>query len=181
MPNTTLQHQDQGWVLILIHSTGDNSGMAKAASITYSGMSANSHVEGRGFTLSELKLAGIQKKEAKTIGIAVDTRRRSKSEEGQQLNVNRLKEYKTRLVVFPKKAGKPKSGDATGDDLTAHITRDALPLPTAYESEAPRKIADDEKEFSAFRTLRNARADARNAGKRAARAAVKAAAEEAKK
>lgn len=69
--------------------------------------------EGRGFTLSELKLAGIRRKEAKTIGIAVDTRRRSKSEEGQKLNVDRLKEYKTRLVVFPKKAGKPKSGDAT--------------------------------------------------------------------
>lgn len=70
-------------------------------------------IEGRGFTISELKLAGIRAKEAKSIGIAVDPRRRSKSEEGQQLNVNRLKEYKSRLVVFPKKAGKPKSGDAT--------------------------------------------------------------------
>jgi len=69
--------------------------------------------EGRGFTLSELKLAGIQKKAAKGLGIVVDNRRRSKSEEGQQLNVDRLKEYSSRLVVFPRKAGKAKKGDAS--------------------------------------------------------------------
>jgi large subunit ribosomal protein L13e len=68
---------------------------------------------GRGFTLSELKLAGIQKKSAKGLGIVVDHRRRSKSEEGQALNVDRLKEYKSRLVVFPRKHGKPKTGDST--------------------------------------------------------------------
>lgn len=28
------------------------------------------------------------------------------------MNVERLKEYRSRLVVFPRKAGKPKSGDA---------------------------------------------------------------------
>jgi hypothetical protein len=28
------------------------------------------------------------------------------------LNVERLKEYRSRLVVFPRKAGKPKNGDA---------------------------------------------------------------------
>jgi len=68
--------------------------------------------EGRGFTVSELKLAGIRKKEAKGLGIVFDHRRRSKSEEGQSINVERLKEYRSRLVVFPRKAGKPKSGDA---------------------------------------------------------------------
>lgn len=111
-----------------------------------------------------------------------------------------MKEYKSRLVVFPKKAGKPKSGDATvscpstrfqppcrgltrtqGEDLTAHITRDPLPLPAAYEAEAPRKISDEEKEFNAFRTLRVARSDARNAGKREAREKARLAAEESKK
>lgn len=69
-------------------------------------------IEGRGFTLSEIKLAGIRKKEAKGLGIVVDHRRRSKSEEGQSLNVERLKDYKSRLVVFPRKAGKPKKGDS---------------------------------------------------------------------
>jgi hypothetical protein len=68
-----------------------------------------------------------------------------------------------------------------GDDLTAHITRSALPLPASYEAEAPRSITSEEKEFSAFRTLRVARADQRNSGKRAARVALKEAAAEAAK
>ncbi|KAL7419187.1 60S ribosomal protein L13 [Cryptotrichosporon argae] len=133
--------------------------------------------EGRGFTLSELKLAGIRKKEAKGLGIVVDHRRRSKSEEGQALNVDRLKDYRARLVVFPRVAGKPKAGDAAAADLEAHITRDAPALPAAYTAEQPRKIEDAEKEFEAFAELRKARSDARNAGQRAKRAAAKAAAE----
>lgn len=138
--------------------------------------------EGRGFTISELKLAGIRKKEAKGLGIVVDHRRRSKSEEGQTLNVERLKAYRQRLVVFPRVHGKPKAGDAQGEDLTAHITRDLPALPVSYKAEGPRAITAEEKEFEAFRTLRVARSDARNAGKRAKRAAEKkAAAEEAKK
>ena len=58
-------------------------------------------------------MAGIGKKEAQTIGIAVDYRRRNKSVEGLQQNVQRLKEYRSKLIIFPKKAGKPKKGDAT--------------------------------------------------------------------
>ncbi|WWD17642.1 hypothetical protein CI109_102083 [Kwoniella shandongensis] len=137
--------------------------------------------EGRGFTLSELKLAGIRKKEAKGLGISVDHRRRSKSEEGQTLNVDRLKQYKSRLVVFPRKQGKPKAGDATGDDLTAHITRDSLPLPAPYTAEAPRAITSEEKEFNAFTTLRTVRAAQRNEGQRKKRAAEKEAAEKSAK
>ncbi|KAE8542807.1 50S small subunit ribosomal protein L13e [Cryptococcus deuterogattii 99/473] len=136
--------------------------------------------EGRGFTTSELKLAGIRRKEALSLGISVDPRRRSKSEEGQKLNVERLKEYKSRLVVFPRKAGKPKAGDATGDDLTAHITRDSIPLPASYTAEAPRAITDEEKEANAFTTLRLARAAQRNEGQRKKRLAEKEAAEKAK-
>jgi large subunit ribosomal protein L13e len=67
---------------------------------------------GRGFTLEELKAAGIRKKEARSIGVSVDYRRRNKSGESLTLNVQRLEEYKTRLVVFPKKANKPKKGDS---------------------------------------------------------------------
>ena len=63
--------------------------------------------------MTELKEAGIRKKEAKGLGIVVDHRRRSKSEEGQKLNVDRLKDYRSRLVVFPRQANKPKRGDAT--------------------------------------------------------------------
>ena len=94
-----------------------------------------------------------------------------------------------RRLVFPRRETLPyvhphlfrTITDQQGDDLTAHITRSALPLPASYEAEAPRSITSEEKEFSAFRTLRIARADQRNSGKRAARADLKRAAEEAAK
>merc|ERR1712176_1344147 len=61
---------------------------------------------GRGFTFEELREAKISPKLARTIGIAVDHRRRNKCAESLQENVNRLKLYKSKLLVFPRKAGK---------------------------------------------------------------------------
>ncbi|KAM5531698.1 hypothetical protein V8D89_014618 [Ganoderma adspersum] len=130
--------------------------------------------EGRGFTLGELKEAGIGKKEARGIGIVVDHRRRNLSEEGKAVNVERLKAYKTRLIVFPRNSKKPKKADSTGADLTAATTRAPVPLPTSFVPEAPRKITAEEREFEAYRTLRNERAAARNEGKRKIREAKKA-------
>jgi len=129
--------------------------------------------EGRGFTLAELKEAGIGKKQARGVGIVVDHRRRNLSEEGKKLNVDRLKAYQARLIVFPRKAGKPKTGDTTGDDLKAETTTAPIPLPSPYVHEAPRKITDQEREFKAFRALREGRAQARHEGKRKQRAAKK--------
>jgi len=129
--------------------------------------------EGRGFTLAELKEAGVGRKEAKGLGIVVDHRRRNLSEEGKKLNVDRLVEYKSRLIVFPRKASKPKKGDSTGDDLTAPTTRVSIPLPAAFTHEAPRKITAEEREFKAYRTLRDARAWKRHEGVRKIRQAKK--------
>lgn len=56
---------------------------------------------------------------APTIGISVDHRRRNRSLESLQANVNRLKAYKANLVVFPRKSSAPKKGDSPADDLTA--------------------------------------------------------------
>ncbi|KAF5337410.1 hypothetical protein D9611_003147 [Ephemerocybe angulata] len=137
--------------------------------------------EGRGFTLSELKEAGIGRKEAQSIGIVVDHRRTNLSEEGKKVNVERLREYKARLIVFPRKAGKPKKGDSTGDDLTAATTRSPIAIPDVYVHEAPRKITSEEREAKAFRTLRDARSTARYAGIRKVRAAKKEEEEAAKK
>ncbi|PIL31857.1 hypothetical protein GSI_06561 [Ganoderma sinense ZZ0214-1] len=130
--------------------------------------------EGRGFTLGELKEAGIGKKEARGIGIVVDHRRRNLSEEGKAVNVERLKAYKARLIVFPRNSKKPKKADSTGVDLTAATTRAPIPLPASFVPEAPRKITAEEREFEAYRTLRNERAAARNEGKRKIREAKKA-------
>lgn len=67
---------------------------------------------GRGFTFDELKAAGIPRKQALSIGIAVDHRRRNRSEESLKLNADRLKAYKDRLILFPRNAKKPKKGDS---------------------------------------------------------------------
>ena len=48
---------------------------------------------GRGFTLEELKTAGINAKYAQTVGIAVDHRRTNKCNESLSLNVDRLKVF----------------------------------------------------------------------------------------
>jgi len=137
--------------------------------------------EGRGFTLAELKSAGIGKKEARGVGIVVDHRRRNLSEEGKKINVDRLQAYKSRLIVFPRKTGKAKKGDSSAEDLQAATTRATLALPDAYSAEAPRAITDAEHGFKAFRTLRIARANQRHEGARKARAIKKEEEEAAKK
>lgn len=68
---------------------------------------------GRGFTLGELKEAGVSRKTALGLGIVVDHRRRNLSVEGKTINVERLKAYKERLVVFPRKTGKTKKTDSS--------------------------------------------------------------------
>jgi large subunit ribosomal protein L13e len=143
--------------------------------------------EGRGFTLGELKEAGIGRKEARGVGIVVDHRRRNLSEEGKALNVERLKAYKAKLIIFPRKASKPKKGDSTvrlspcihspslnsakGDDLKAPTTRINLALPPLSAPEAPRKITEEERNFEAAKTLRDAKFRARHEGQRKLRAA----------
>ncbi|CEL57725.1 60S ribosomal protein L13 OS=Schizosaccharomyces pombe (strain 972 / ATCC 24843) GN=rpl13 PE=1 SV=1 [Rhizoctonia solani AG-1 IB] len=137
--------------------------------------------EGRGFTFAELKEAGVGRKEALGLGIVVDHRRRNLSEEGKKLNVERLKAYRERLIVFPRKAGKPKKGDSTGDDLKAATTRAPIALPISFVREAPRKITAEERDFKAYRALRDARAEQRHAGARKVREKKKEEEEAAKK
>lgn len=126
--------------------------------------------EGKGFTNEELKAAGIRKKEARSIGIPVDHRRRNKSEESLKLNTDRLKAYRERLVVLPRRTKKNKGNKV--DLSSIKSTRDtsaAFPVPAGVQLEAPRAITSEEKEFSAFRTLRDERAKHRNEGARQAR------------
>lgn len=120
---------------------------------------------GRGFTSAELAAAGIRRKEALSIGIPYDHRRRNKSEEGVAVNVDRLKAYKERLILFPKNPKKPGKADST--DFSATTTQDVsgtLPLPAGTKPEGPRAITSEELEFNAFHALRQARAEQRQAG-----------------
>ncbi|KAK8097847.1 60S ribosomal protein eL13 [Apiospora kogelbergensis] len=142
---------------------------------------------GRGFSLAELKAAGIPKLYAPTIGIAVDHRRQNLSEESLAANVARLKAYKERLVVFPRKAGKPKAGDSKETDLskTSISASSAAALPIVPYSTAVTEIKKSEMpkqiEGGAYRKLRTVRADKRNQGMREKRAKDKAEAEANKK
>ncbi|KAJ2903525.1 putative 60s ribosomal protein l13 [Zalerion maritima] len=141
---------------------------------------------GRGFSLAELKAAGISRRVAPTIGISVDWRRANISEEGLATNVARLKEYKTRLIVFPRKSNKAKTGDSSKEDLAAEIVStisSALPIVAADKTiqEINSKDMPAAQEDGAYRTLRMARANKKNEGKRQKRASAKAEAEQSKK
>ncbi|KAF4363183.1 hypothetical protein F8388_020753, partial [Cannabis sativa] len=128
---------------------------------------------GRGFSLEELKAAGIPKKLAPTIGISVDHRRRNRSLEGLQSNVQRLKTYKAKLVVFPRRARKFKAGDSAPEELANATQVQGEFLPIAREKPAFElvKITDDMKSFKAYNKLRLERTNARHLGARLKRAA----------
>ena len=123
---------------------------------------------GRGFSLEELRVAGIHKKMARTIGISVDPRRRNKSTESLQANVQRLKEYRSKLILFPRKPSAPKKGDSSAEELK--LTGPVMPIRNVYKKEKARVITEEEKNFKAFASLRMARANARLFGIRAKRA-----------
>jgi len=128
---------------------------------------------GRGFTLEELKAAGIPKKLAPTIGIAVDHRRKNRSLEGLQSNVQRLKTYKAKLVIFPRRAGKFKAGDSTQEELATATQVQGSYMP--IEGEKPLvelvKVTEEMKAFRAYAKLRVERMNARQIGVRMKRAA----------
>jgi large subunit ribosomal protein L13e len=127
---------------------------------------------GRGFTLDELRGAGINPKLAVTIGISVDHRRTNKSEESFNLNVNRLKDYKARLVVFPKRNGAKyaRKGDASAEEVAAAVAAQSggslNSLPKGEPAVTVGKVTEDMKDFKAYYTLRNARNEARLLGVR---------------
>ena len=131
---------------------------------------------GRGFTLDELKEAGIAANVAKTIGIAVDHRRTNKCVESLQLNAQRLKEYKARLIVFPRKSGVIKNGDSSREELASatQLKGEILPSTTTETAISYAPITEEMKAFAARSTLRIARNEAKLAGKRAKAAKEKA-------
>merc|ERR1711912_101034 len=75
---------------------------------------------GRGFTYEELKNAGLSATEAKQIGICVDSRRRNKSAENLQRNVQRLKEYQNKLVILKKGKKAPFTKPSTWPEPTSN-------------------------------------------------------------
>jgi len=139
---------------------------------------------GRGFTFDELKAAGILVPQASSIGIAVDHRRKNRSQESMDSNVERLREYKSKLVLFPRRAGKPKAGDSDAAtlDTATQLTGKLQPIVKAKATVESRAITDEDKVAKAYDVLRQARSDLKYHGARVKRAAeLKAKAEEKKK
>merc|ERR1712023_55272 len=142
---------------------------------------------GRGFSLAEIKDAGLGKLEAQSLGVAVDPRRRNRSVQGKQANVQRLKEYKANLVVFPRNAKKCKKADASAEETavaTQITTSKVMPLVAEAVEVETRKITPEEKDANVARMLKAAWNDARLCGfreKRAKEQAEKAAQEALKK
>lgn len=140
---------------------------------------------GRGFTREELKAAGIIYAQALTIGIAVDPRRQNKSVEAFELNVKKLKEYKSKLILLPRNAEKVKAGEVSKAAFASvkQVTSSNAIIPVvqpATES-GVRAISAEAKKAGAFLTLRKARGDAKFAGIRAKKAREAAEAEAEKK
>lgn len=129
---------------------------------------------GRGFTLAELKGAGLSARFARTVGISVDHRRTSTSEEQLQLNVERLNTYKSKLILFPRREGKVKKGlinDATAEQLKSaaaqnQVSGKVLPRTTAASSDEFAAITADMKKRMAHSEARILRTNKKYNGRR---------------
>ncbi len=130
---------------------------------------------GRGFSLQELSKAKISPDFARTVGIAVDHRRHDASEENLQLNVQRLESYKSKLILFPRRADKPKKGDiadSTADKLKSAAAKDqntskhVVEKPRRKVRQTPQKITKEMTAVKVFRKVRQLRVNEKYKGKR---------------
>jgi large subunit ribosomal protein L13e len=118
---------------------------------------------GRGFTLAELKLAGIKGVQyAKSIGIAIDRRRKDTCSETQKLNADRIKEYASKIILFPKRKpeSKPIILEATADQIKfsetqpQNLTKSVIPLPKAESAFSFTQITKKLQDEIVYKTLR---------------------------
>lgn len=123
---------------------------------------------GRGFSLAEIKAAGLTAAYARTVGICVDHRRTNRSVESMDANVARLNEYKSNLIVFPKRRGSVKFGDSTKEETKAatQLTGTVMPLSKPADEIVMEEVTAELKASSAFTQMRVARQETKIAGYR---------------
>ncbi|CAM4572886.1 unnamed protein product, partial [Lepidochelys olivacea] len=85
------------------------------------------------------------------------------STESLQANVQRLKEYRSKLILFPRKPCAPKKGDSSPEELkmATQLSGPVMPIRNVYKKEKAHVISEDKKNFKAFARLHRARANAR--------------------
>ena len=99
-------------------------------------------------------------------------------------NVERLKAYRARLILFPRKSGQHKKSDSSKDEVEAamkgegmaHKTHHIMPVTNVSKAEAIgviKKSDMPEGTKNAYRTLRDARSEARLVGVREKRRKAK--------
>jgi large subunit ribosomal protein L13e len=135
---------------------------------------------GRGFTVEEIRAAGISPRYAATIGIRVDLRRKNISEQSLKLNTDRLKTYLSKLVLFPLNKKKIVKGEASPAeqktvvrDLSRTTKAASNPKGAKAAPAAPRKVDAKAAEKSAYKFLKTNLSAARFLGERVMRAKKK--------
>merc|ERR1711944_188905 len=86
---------------------------------------------------------------------------------------NLSKDFRSKLIVFPRKAGAAKKGDASAEELSTATQVAQLPVRQDYvfsAFDAPRAITEEEKKHSVFQNIRMARANQKLMGGRQKRA-----------
>ena len=130
---------------------------------------------GKGFTTQELKKAGLTPKFARTVGIATDHRRTNANNEALERNVQRLEEYKKKMILFPLKDGKFKKGeiaDSTKEQVESeaakkqNTTRNVLDMTKIVKKEKKIEMTDAVKKHLAFQQMKQAKVDHKYARKR---------------
>jgi len=129
--------------------------------------------------VSRLQAAGVSKFEARSIGIAVDHRRRNKSEESLTANAARLQSYMARLVVKTNASAKKWAADKEGRRAALADFEAGKASGVAGEGKAViaigtgradqvefKPLTDDMKSTMAFRALRQAWVDQKMGGLR---------------
>ena len=118
---------------------------------------------GRGFTKEELKKAGILSLNyARSIGIAIDLRRKDTSNEAQTANVNRIKEYLAKMILYPRKKADKKAlvKEATEEQLKAPEAKEqntckcVIPLPKEEVGYTFAPITNEMKSANVYKTQR---------------------------
>jgi len=133
---------------------------------------------GKGFSLEELKEAGLDKNIAQTIGIAIDYRRKNHSDQSMNQNVQRLKLYKSKLILFPSDSKKVKSGEANAEQTAQAKQHSGIIFPPKQQEHVQvsvMKLSDIPKlRGGVYATVKKIRRDTKQAGARAKRAKEKA-------
>ncbi len=123
-------------------------------------------------SLDELKSVGLTQDFARTVGIAVDHRRHNKNADTMATNVERLTQYKNKLILFPRVGDKPKKGeinDSTADKLTGAVqntTDGVFGIKKVTKRCKIETLTADMKKFNAYQKLRQARIEKKMHGKK---------------